>query len=119
MNELINRDVLIKEILEKIKLENAKEAELMDKYIALINKQPVVSFRTGAWLRIEKEQGGISLYWYICSECKKEAPAHKLGRYWFTPFCPHCGARMTKSKSVRNVGKKESHTKTSSNERTV
>lgn len=50
---------------------------------------------------------------------KKEAPAHKLGRYWFTPFCPHCGARMIQSKTVRNVGKKESHTKTSSNERTV
>lgn len=43
----------------------------------------------GEWTQAENDV----CYWYVCSECGGR-PAHTFRYDFFSPYCPHCGAKM-------------------------
>lgn len=43
----------------------------------------------GEWVKAENDV----CYWYVCSECGGR-PAHQFRYDFFSPYCPHCGAKM-------------------------
>lgn len=67
--------------IDKVKMEQILRDELSS-----VNPQP----KTGRW---EKTTDGYC-YWYKCFCCGTKAPKNEWGSYYFSPYCPECGARM-------------------------
>lgn len=87
-----------KEYLEReTLLENAKklQGELFGSVLIVseIENMPADNVKEiipAKWIKVTN--GGS--YWYACSYCGHDVPRNTWNRYWFSDWCPNCGAKI-------------------------
>lgn len=90
MNDLISRDKLRKEILDKFPQGSARGV-----FLAFVDEQPTVEPVRGEWKVKTKSNNGYTVS-ITCSVC-----GYSHSRVMYN-FCPECGADMRKG-GVNNV----------------
>lgn len=85
MNDLISRDKLRKEILDKFPQGSARGV-----FLAFVDEQPTVEPVRGEW--IVKEDENCFATWDYCSICGFSTGF--AGSSHYINFCPNCGADM-------------------------